>query len=394
MSMASTACIWIISLALATGLLAVHVRFTHKNATLSAFPMLCGGVLGALLALMFDHAELLANASVSLRAGLTPLLIGIAGAASVRIRYLVAGIPVALAIPPGPSNTDLLAAIEVQIKEFGLDVGDIRRAQTAYEKAGEERSCATLSAVDDMDQSLRRFTAEQQQQNHATLTAALHDVINDFHQRINGQFRQQLTALQEFVADTGTLLQKHRTQHMETMHHERRSADQISRSVQEFHTLLAQSEELATLAAQVRQALELLGPRQAALAADLGHLTHDLARANDSVAGLHTRLDDALDESLLRSRRQVDGAGQRAGQRASELQQAMQRAAEQTRSHISEIAGKHQQHMTAINKELSEALGKPLAAMNKQLAGMQSKLNNDLAPMAQQIRRVADLSKR
>jgi DNA anti-recombination protein RmuC len=362
MSMATMAWIWIISLALALGLLAVHLRFTLENATLSALPLLCGGVLGPLLALMLDRAEPLVPTSDALRAGLAPLLIGIAGAASVRIRHLVAGIPAALAIPPGPSNTDLLAAIESHGK--GLR------------------------------QSLGRFAAEQQQQNHATLSAALRDVIDDFHQRINGQFRQHLTALQAFVADTGTLLEKHRTQQMETMHHERRSADQISRSVQEFHALLAQSEGLATSAAQVREALELLGPRQEALAAGVVQLTHDLARANDGVAGLHAQLDEALDEFVLRSRHHLDGVGKRVGQSTSELQQALQRAAEQTRAQISDIAGKHQQQMTAMNKELSEALGKPLAAMGKQLTGMQSKLSTDLAPMAQQIRRAADLSKR
>lgn len=342
MSVASTAWIWTVSLALAAALLAVHLRFTLRNATLSAFPLLCGGVLGPLLALMLDHAELPASASVSLRASLTPLLIGLAGAASVRIRYLVAGIPAALAVPPGPSNTDLLAAIALHDKGLELAVGDIRRAQTAWEQAG----------------------------------------------------KAQLAALQAFVADTGRLLEKHRMQQMETMHHERRSADQIGRSVQEFHALLAQSEELATLAGQVRQALELLGPRQEALGASLDDLTQDLGRANDGVAGLHSQLDAALAEFALRSRRPPDGMGQRMGQNSGELQQALQRAAEQTRTHISDIAGKHQQQITAMNKELSEALGKQLAAMQKQLAGMQSKLSTDLAPMAQQIRRVADLSKR
>jgi DNA repair exonuclease SbcCD ATPase subunit len=196
------------------------------------------------------------------------------------------------------------------------------------------------------------------------------------------------------VADTGALLEKHRTQQMETMHHERRSADQIQRSVQEFHALLAQSEGLATLAGQVRQALELLGPRQEALAADLVQMTQDLGHTKDSVAALHAQFDGALDEFVLRSRRDLDGVGKRVGQSSSELQQAMQRAAEQTRAHISDIAGKQQQQMAAMNRELSEALGKPLAAMSKQLTGVQSKLSSELAPMAQQIRRAADLSKR
>jgi hypothetical protein len=362
MSVATTAWIWIISIALVLGLLAAHLRFTLRNATLSALPLLCGGLLGTLLAMMLEPAGLSTFASGSLRGGLAPLLIGVAGAASVRIRHLFAGIPAALAIPPGPSNIELLAAIDAQGKA--------------------------------MSQWLQRFAAEQQQQNHATLTAALHDVIDDFHQRINGQFRQHLSVLQAFVADTGALLEKHRTQQMETMHHERRSADQIQRSVQEFHALLAQSEGLATLAGQVRQALELLGPRQEALAADLVQMTQDLGHTKDSVAALHAQFDGALDEFVLRSRRDLDGVGKRVGQSSSELQQAMQRAAEQTRTHISDIAGKQQQQMAAMNRELSEALGKPLAAMSKQLTGVQSKLSSELAPMAQQIRRAADLSKR
>lgn len=333
MSAASTAWIWIIDLVLAAALVAVHLRFTLKNATLSTLPLLCGGVLGALVALMLDHTAL--RAPVSLNGILTPLLMALAGAASLRIRYLVAGIPAAFVIPASPSNSDLLAAIDTQGKRMALAL------------------------------------AESQQ-------------------RINGQFKQQLATLQAFVTDTGALLEKHRTQQMEAMHHERRSADAIGRSVQAFHALLAQSAELTSLGTQVRQALELLGPRQEALAADLAALTHDLVRANDGVAALHAQLDAAIDEFVLRSRRQMDGAGQRMGQGTGELQRAL----EQMRAHISDTAGKQQQQTMAMNKELSEALGKPLAAINKQLTGMQSKLTTDLAPMAQQIRRVADQSKR
>jgi hypothetical protein len=51
------------------------------------------------------------------------------------------------------------------------------------------------------------------------------------------------------------------------------------------------------------------------------------------------------------------------------------------------------QSNSALNKELNEALGKAMSGINKQLTAMSSRLTTDMAPMAQQLKRVSEQSR-
>lgn len=403
-------------LCLAAGLYAAHWRFTQKAADLAALPLLCGGALGTLGALLAvaGHEGWSAIAAPQLRIVLAPLLLGVAGAASIRLRQLVWGIPAALSIAPGPSNGALHALIEARSAQFhdaAMDAERVRAARhqqlaadldrlrlqiEAQSHAHAERHHALLATSASMAQTLSSFgerLQQQEQHRHAALMAALDALLADFDQRVNGQFRQHLLTLGDSVSSNSAVLEKHRLQQAEMMHHARREADQMTRTTTEFRALVEQSAALAALCGQVQQALALVGPRQDALDAGIADLRLSAAQASEGIGALHAQSDAALDQFAAQSKRAVDGVGQRVGQNASELQLTLQRSAEQIRNQVAELAGKHQQQMAAMNKELSDTLAKLLAAMNKQLAGMQSKLSTDLAPMAQQIRRVADLSK-
>ena len=399
-------------LCLAAGLCAAHWRFTQKTADLAALPLLCGGALGALAVIGHDGwSELSAPQLPPLHTVLAPLLVGVAGAASIRLRQLVWGIPAALAIDAGPSNGTLHALIESRSASFhaaaidaervrvarhqqlAANIDSLRRQIEAQSRSHAERHHALLATSASMSQALATFNEQQERQTHATLMAALGGLLADFDQRINGQFQQHLTTLGVSVTSNSAVLEKHRLQQAEMMHHARREADQMTRTTTEFRALVEQSAALAALCQQVQQTLDLLGPRHDALDAGIADLRQSATQASEGVGALHAQSDAALDQFVAHSKRAVEGVGQRVGQHVGELQLALQRSAEQARNHAAELAGKHQQQMSAMNKELSETLAKLLAAMNKQLTGMQSKLATDLAPMAQQIRRVADLSK-
>lgn len=237
------------------------------------------------------------------------------------------------------------------------------------------------------------FAIEQKQQNHATLVAALSGVIADFNTRINDQFTAHLAELAQLVSHNASLQDKHRAQQGEMMHHARRSADQMSATLEAFRELVTQSSDLARIGEQVAQALALLGPRQQAIEAVLVTLDEELGLANSGIGQLQAHSNDILDELTERIRRTLEGLGQRIGQQAVDLGQAMQRAAEQNRSHTADTAGKSQQQLAAMNKELGEALNKTLAAITKQLAATSTRLSSDIGPMAQQIKRVAEQSR-
>ena len=237
------------------------------------------------------------------------------------------------------------------------------------------------------------FAIEQRQQNHATLVAALSGVIADFNTRINEQFKAHLAELAQLVGHNASLQDKHRAQQGEMMHHARRSADQISATLEAFRDLVAQTADLARIGEQVAQALALLGPRQQAIEAALATHGEELGLANSGIGQLQARSNDILDELTERTRRTLEGLGQRIGQQAVDLNQAMQRAAEQNRSHVTDTAGKSGQQVAAMNKELGEALNKTLAAITKQLAAASTRLSSDIGPMAQQIKRVAEQSR-
>lgn len=241
--------------------------------------------------------------------------------------------------------------------------------------------------------ALAAFAVEQEQQNRATLMAALGGVIADFNTSINDQFKAHLAELAQLVAHNASLQDKHRAQQGEMMHHARRTADQMSASLEAFRELVAQGAEVARIGDQVAQALELLGPRQQAIEAALAAHGEELGLANSGIGQLQAHGTEILDELTQRIRRTLEGLGQRIGQQANDISQSVQRAAEQNRSHATDTAGKSQQQIAAMNKELGDALNKSLAAITKQLAATSTRLSSDIGPMAQQIKRVADQSR-
>lgn len=241
--------------------------------------------------------------------------------------------------------------------------------------------------------ALAAFAVEQEQQNRATLMAALSGVIGDFNTRINDQYKAHLAELAQLVSRNASLQDKHRAQQGEMMHHARRSADQMSATLDAFRELVTQSADLARIGEQVTQALALLGPRQQAVEAALATLDEELGLANSGIGQLQAHSNDILEELTQRTRRTLEGLGQRIGQQASDVGLLVQRAAEQNRSHATETAGKSAQQVAAMNKELGEALNKTLATITKQLAATSTRLSSDIGPMAQQIKRVAEQSR-
>jgi len=241
--------------------------------------------------------------------------------------------------------------------------------------------------------ALAAFGIEQEQQNRATLVAALSGVIADFNTRINDQFTAHLAELMELVSHNAGLQDKHRAQQGEMMHHTRRSADQMSATLEAFRELVAQSAGVARIGEQVAQALALLGPQQQAIDAALAALDEELGLANSGIGQLQAHSSEILEELGGRTRRTLEALGQRIGQQASDTTQAVQRAAEQNRSHVTDTAGKSAQQIAAMNKELGESLNKSLAAITKQLAATSTRLSSDIGPMAQQIKRVAEQSR-
>ncbi len=281
------------------------------------------------------------------------------------------------------------AAAAAATAQLGSQLSDLRHA-IAVQAACFER----LQASDtEARNAFTAFAIEQKRQDHTTLAAALSGVIADFNTRINDQFKAHLDELVQLVGHNASLQEKHRAQQGEMMHHARRSADQMSATLGTFRELVAQSAAVARIGEQVAQALEQLGPQQQAIEAALAHLDEALGLANSGVGQLHAHTTEILDELTQRTRRALEGLAQRIGQQGGDIGQAVQRAAEQNRSHATDTAGKSQQQIAAMNKELGEALTKTLATITKQLAATSTRLSSDIGPMAQQIKRVAEQSR-
>lgn len=332
--------------------MAMHWRFTPRHAELGPSLLLACGVTGPLLSLTIGDAALTpANAAV--------LLAAVAAALSVRVRLLVLGVPPAYRPAPGLTVEALAEQITLQAAASEQRIDLLARQADAHSAAQQVQFQALRTAFDN-------YAEAQLLQNRESLMAALSGVIDDFDTRINGQLRTHLATLNELVAREAQIQEKQRLHVNEMMHHTRRDADQMERTTQAFRALVEQSAALAALGGQVQQALSLLGPRQDQLQTALGQTTADLLTLRESVAGVQARLLDALDDVLIQSRRAIDSTAQRSAQRSGELAQTLQRCAEQTQ------------------------------ALSKQLTALGGKLSTDLAPLAplaQQLKRVADLSK-
>lgn len=351
-------------------LIGVHRRFTPAAAGLGPYTLLSIGALPLLF-------QLGASGVPSTAAGLVSIL-AVLGALSIRVRCTLWGIPARFVPDPGPSNSDLarsLATLRQQVDTQAL------------------AHAALHAEVTTMREALAAFAVEQEHQNRATLMAALTEVIADFNTRINGQFHEHLAQLSDVVGKNVNLQDRHRAQQAEMMHHARRNAEQMSQTTQAFGELVACGAEIAAIGQQIGQSMALLGPRQDAIDSALAAIAQDLAQANEAAAHLQTRAEADLEELTQRHKRAIDALGQRVGQHANDIGMAVQRSSEQTRSQFSDAAGKGQQQVAAMNKELGEALNKGLASLAKQLTAISTKLSSDLGPMAQQIRRVAEQSR-
>jgi hypothetical protein len=238
--------------------------------------------------------------------------------------------------------------------------------------------------------ALAAMVTDLGQQNHATLTQALAGVVSDFNTRIVKQFDTHLTQLNDTVAGNVALQDKHRALQLDMAHHARRNADQMDQASVAFRALLADSAQIAAIGNRLAEALALLDPRLQTVDAALADLSNALAAATEAQGVLHEGSGNAIAEQGERTRRQLDSLGR---QLAGDIGQSVQRAGEQTRGQFSDTSGKQQQQLAAMQKELNESLNKAVQALSKQLTTLTARMSNDLGPMAQQIRRVADQAK-
>jgi hypothetical protein len=231
-------------------------------------------------------------------------------------------------------------------------------------QASDARHAALLEMLTALRASVEDAEARQQQRSLEQLSAALAGVIVDFNQRIMAEFDVQLQALSGVAERSQELYRKQRNEQMEAMHHARRVAERMQQATQEFGKLVAVSSTLAALAADVRESLDLLGPRQDAIDSGVAQQAESLQAMAGAIADLRAGFDVATEQLLTQSRRAFDSMGQRAAQSNS-----------------------------ALNKELNEALGKAMSGISKQLTAMSSRLTTDMAPMAQQLKRVSEQSR-
>ncbi|MBJ7313469.1 hypothetical protein ACFOLJ_23750 [Rugamonas sp. CCM 8940] len=225
-------------------------------------------------------------------------------------------------------------------------------------------NAAQLAAADALRADFLALGEQLSQHSLEQLAAALGEVIADFNQRIVAQFNLQLRTLSDMVAVNLDLHDKQRNEQMETMHHTRRLAEQVERGTQAFRELLADSTALAGIGAQLRQGLEIIGPRQEGLETAAQRQELALQQSAEALAQLRQQLSDFESQLAAQGKRALDQSGARAVQNG------------------------------ALQKEMNDNLNKSLAALGKQLATVQTKLSADMAPIGEQLRRVAELSKR
>ena len=412
-----------------------HRRFTQKMADTAAALLPTIGLLGSALGIAlaaFDHAQLhpaLLQPRWDLGVALLASVLGLTFALSIRARYAIWGIPAALAIDAGPTNRDLFVAMERQFSMLAQHADalahllrdllgdshaslstklDCMRSEHAQRldilreslaSAASQRTdiaSQTTAQLDDLQTALGELTrdetqnteqvlaqserlrssfdafAEQQaSENHAAMNRALKVVIDDFNVSINAGFRENLARLEAAVATTITLQDKHRAYVTELMHHERRSADHMSRTTEAFHRLVEHSTGVAEFSEHIQHALERLGPRQDATASALSELA----------------------ELISTFKLANDAASQRLTQLVSEVDQSMQRTGDQIRRQATEHNTKVQQQVAAFSRELSEALNKISGSQTQQIATLSSKIAADLGALAQQSKKLLELSK-
>jgi hypothetical protein len=236
-------------------------------------------------------------------------------------------------------------------------------AVEAHDARQAELNAALLDSQAELRTSLLANAEQQQRQNLVRLEAAFSGIVDDFNGRIVSQFDVQLRALSDMVDRNLILHDKQRIEQMETMHHTRRLVEQIDGATTAFRELVADGAAVASIGTQVQEALDMLGPRQQALDAAIDDQHAALRQAADTIAALRDQLREHCEKLDARSRRALDANAGRTSQ------------------------------ANALYKELNDNLGKSMAAVTKQLTAISSRLATDVTPMAQQLRRVAELAK-
>ncbi|MFL6658723.1 MAG: hypothetical protein ACJ8GW_11660 [Massilia sp.] len=370
---------------------AAHARFTPKAAELIPLAMFALG-----------GCALTGIGSSALAPGVA--ILAFLGALSLKARATYWGIDARYLPPAGPSITDVMAqlahlhgesaaSLRLQATAHANQLALLRQDMHVHSDVHAEALAEVQTATAAMRDALAAFTLAQQRQQYDALMAALSQVISNFNDRINSQFVARVAELKDVVANNVQLQDRHRAQQGEMMHHARRNADQMSQTTDAFRTLLADSAALAGIGEQVRAALATVGPRQDSIADDVTQLATQLQAADAVLRQLQEENAAILDELQSRTRKTLDGLGQRMGQQATDIGQTVQRSAEQTRSQAADAATKSAQQISAMSKELNEALNKAMTVLTKQLSATSTRLSSDLGPMAQQIRRVAEQSK-
>jgi hypothetical protein len=410
-----------------------HRRFTQKVADTAPSLLAASGILASLLAVALaqfatappDGGPILQRWDLGV-AFLTSA-VGLACALSIKARYALLGIPADLAIDPGPSNGELLSALDRQLSLMELNRQALQHFEqmTIGNAAGslltnverlriqqEERLRALHESIDAIGAQQARFagqTSSQMERSHAALAdlaadhmasheqmtawaehlrqafdalsekqaahnlamkSGLREVVEDFTARITAQLRDSLEKLDEALAATLAVQSRHVSQVTEMMHHERRSADQIARATDGFHKLVERSSALASVADEIQRSAELLGPRQEAIALSLNGLT----------------------EVVSNSQAANDAISRRLAQLRSDLEDSIQHTGEKIRRQIAEDAIKARQQAVSYSKEL-EALNRSSGSQAQLLASLSSKLTSDLGTLAQQSKRLLELSK-
>lgn len=371
------------ALAIAAAACAAHWRFTQRVADAAPGLLVMAGVLGTVVGIAlagFEAAGELRALGRHVAVALVASAVGLAAALSLALRHTFFGIPRAMALDPGPSNGELMAALVGLRAMFAAEGAEAahRAAQALAQQqrlhdelvrqgqaqgAHQQRMQAQAAHL---GEAFAGFAGQQTALNRE-MVASLERTLEHFSARIDGQFRGHLATLEEAVARAVALQAKHCAQVTDMMHHDRRLADAMGRTTESFELLVERSTSLAEVSGHLQRASELLGPRQEALAAALA----ELASRSDTAA---------------------EAAQQRLEGLRSALEESIQDSGNKIRRQLADEGSKARQHTGSIDKEL-EALSKSAGSQAQQLSAMSSKFGADLAGVSQQLKRLLDWSR-
>ncbi|WP_426417653.1 hypothetical protein [Aestuariirhabdus sp. LZHN29] len=351
-----------------------------------------GTFLGVALGLMdFDTTDIQASVPDlidGLKTAFWSSIAGLAGALSIKLRYLVElRRDRASREQIRMATVDDLAQLLAQIRDRLEDANETRHEAEMLAEM-RELKLNSQQQLGVLNQQIADYQQRMVDANTQALVGALETVMRDFNTRINEQYGENFRHLNEAVGEMLRWQQAYQQQLDTLIAQQQKTGEIMQEATRSHERVVEQTRVFSTVSEALEGMLSGLETQSKGLEGYLSALSSLVSSAGEGLPQLEGRfevLTSQLHKSITTSNQQMHGLLESSSEQFSRAQIALN-------EQVETILARNEQQVERLDQSMEEQLNKALQSFGYQLTALSEKFVSDYAPLTERLREVVALA--